>query len=166
MATPPDAKVPRIPELVGAVSEFQLTGAPVTVLTIPLQEPSGPASEMAEGLADWAPRRIFLNMEKMLAEQGAPPYSVYVNVPPGDNPEAYPELLAGELPMFGLREASITDERHRPTGLYTQVELTRVYNYLLLIKKWDPKSLRLTLVPKYPGPFPPIQVGRISLYYA
>jgi tyrosinase len=165
MSTPPNAKVPRVPELVGAMGPFKLTGSP-THVTLPVQEPSGPGSVMAEGLADWAPRRVFLNLEKLVSEKGAPPFFVYLNVPPGDNPKAHPELFAGDLPMFGLREASITDEYHSGEGLYEQLEITKVYNRLSLMDDWDPKNLRVTFVPKYERDLPPIHVERMSLYFA
>jgi tyrosinase len=166
MSTPPNPKVPRIPELVGATSSpIQLGGSP-TQVAIRVQEPTGPASEMVEALADWAPRRVFLNIEKIISEAGAPPFFVYLNVPPGDNPIAHPELFAGDLPMFGLREVSISDEAHTPNGLYTQLDVTNLYRRLSLLDNWDPKNLRVTFVPKFPGNLPPIQVGRVSLYFA
>ena len=166
MSLQPEPKLPRVPELVGATgNSFQLTGVP-THIDLPVQEPTGPAALEPEELANWAPPRVFLNLERMIGELGAPPFSVYLNLPPGENSESHPELLAGDLPMFGLREASISDERHTPNGLYTQLDITGVYSRLALMDNWNPRNLRVTFVPKYPGKLPPVKVGRMSLYFA
>jgi tyrosinase len=151
--------------MVGATDSFQLSGSPTEVV-MSVQEPGGPASAMAEDLADWEPRRIFLNIEKILGVNGAPPFYVYVNVPRGDNPEAHPDLYVGELPMFGLREASYVDERHSGEGLAQQLEITGLYNRLSLRDDWDPKTLRFLFVPKYPGDMPPVSVERMTLYFS
>jgi hypothetical protein len=166
MSTPPKPKVPRIPEMAGATSSpVDLTGSAVSV-TLPIQEPTGPASLMAEGLADWAPRRVFLNIDKIIGEMGSPPFYVYLNLPSNDKPESHPELFAGDLPMFGLLEASISDETHSPNGLYAQLDVSNLYAGLALMDSWDPRSLRVTFVPKYPGHLPPVRIGRVSLYFA
>jgi tyrosinase len=166
VSTPPDPIAPRIPELAGATSSpFTLAGAPITI-DLPIQEPTGPASLTDEELEGWAPRRVFLNVERMIGEMGSPPYGVYLNVPPGETPLQHPELLAGNLAMFGLRESSISDEKHTPNGLYTQLEVTNLYAGLPLLANWNPKMLHVTFVPKYPGNLPPVRVGRLSLYFA
>jgi tyrosinase len=166
MSTPRDAEVPRIPELVGATSSpFRLHG-PLMNVSLAVEEPSGPASRRAAELANWAPRRVFLNIEKMLSENGAPPVYVYLNLPPLDSPAAHPELFAGELPMFGLREASVSDASHTPTGLYEQLDITALYARLALMKDWDPRNLRITFAPRYGGNLPPLHIDRVSLYFA
>ena len=163
--TPPNPQVPRIPELVGATSApFELGGA-ATQITIRVQEPTGPASREAEGLADWAPRRVMLNLEKMIGKQGGSTYDVYLNLPWGEAPQKHPELYAGPIPMFGLRESSISDEYHTPSGLYKRIELTEVYVRLLLQKDFDPGTLRITFVPTDPLPVPTVLVGRASVYF-
>ena len=162
----PQRKVPRIPELAGATSApFQLSG-PVTQVAIAVQEPTGPASAGAEELANWEPRRVFLNIEQVLCETGSPPIEVYLNVPANDKPQEHPELRAGSLPMFGLREASIADERHSPTGLDAQLEVTRLYARLALMNNFDPARLHVSFVPRHGGNPPPVRVGRVSLYFA
>jgi tyrosinase len=166
MASTPNPQVPRISELVGATSApFQLTGLR-TQVTIPMQEPTGPASREMEELANWEPRRVILNFEKITGGEGIPTFDVYLNVPPGETPQKHPELYAGPLPMFGLYEASISDEFHTPSGLYKNLEVTSLFARLSLQKDWDPKNLRVTLVPRSPGLLPPVSVGRASLVFA
>ena len=146
MSTPDDAQVPRIPEMVGATSAPLVLRGPQMTVTIPIEEPSGPASPGAGRSARWAPLRVFLNFEKILGENGSPPLDVYLNLPPLDEPVRHPELLAGELPMFGLREASISDESHTPTGLDEQLEITALYAGLVLVHGWNRRELRVTFV--------------------
>lgn len=166
MPVPPDAELPRIPELVGATSRsFQVSGR-VTSIELEVTEPSGPASRHAEHPTSGAPLRIFLNMERMRSPVGSPPVLVYLNVPAPDSPAQHPELLAGELPMFGLLEASISDESHVPTGLDAQLEITSIYPVLAAREGFDPNKLRVTFVSRYGGSLPVIEIGRVSLYFA
>ena len=165
MSTPGDAEVPRIPEMVGATSgPFVLRDLQMTV-TIPIEEPSGPAAPGAEEMARWAPPRVFLNFEKILSETGSPPLYVYLNLPPLDEPAAHPELLAGDLPLFGLRESSISDENHTPSGLDEQLEITALYARLALVHGWNRRELRVTFVSRFGHSLPPVQIGRVSVYF-
>ena len=165
MTMPDDAEVPRIPEMVGATSAPLVLRGPQMTVTITIEEPSGPASPGAAEIARWAPLRVFLNFEKVLGENGSPPLDVYLNLPPLDDPARHPELLAGQLPMFGLREASISDESHTPTGLDEQLEITALYASLALVHGWDRRELRVTFVSGYGGNLPPVQIGRVSVYF-
>jgi tyrosinase len=165
MGMPPNPQVPRIPEMVGATSApFELASAAKQV-SIPLQAPTGPSSRDAESLANWAPRRVVLNFEKIIGAQGGSTYDVYLNLPPGESPQKHPELYAGSIPMFGLRESSISDDFHTPGGLYKRLEVTNLYARLALQKDWNPTMLRITFVPTDPIPVPSISVGRASLYF-
>jgi len=165
MEMSPNQQVPRVPELVGATSApFELAGS-VKEIFIPIHAPTGPASREAEDLANWAPRRVVLNFEKMIGTQGGSTYGVYLNVPPADAPQQHPELYAGSIPMFGLRESSISDEFHTPSGLYKRLEVTTLFAWLALQEDWDPRNLRVTFVPTDPVPVPTVWVGRASVYF-
>ena len=165
MEMAPNEQIPRVPEMVGATSApFELASS-VKEISIPIHAPTGPASREAEDLANWTPQRVVLNFEKMIGKQGGSTYDVYLNVPPGETPREYPELYAGSIPMFGLRESSISDEFHTPSGLYKRLEVTNLFARLVLQEDWDPSNLRVTFVPTDPVPVPPIWVGRASVYF-
>ena len=165
MEMPPNQQVPRVPELVGATSApFELAGS-VKEISIRIHPPTGPASREAEDLANWTPRRVVMNFEKMIGPQGGSTYDVYLNVPPADLPQRHPELFAGSIPMFGLRESSISDEFHAAGGLYKRLEVTNLFARLALREDWDPRNLRVTFVPTDPVPVPTIRVGRASVYF-
>ena len=100
-----------------------------------------------------------------------------MNVPPGDDPIAHPELFAGLLPLFGLAEATRGDQDHPGDGLHYSLEVTDIINQLGLAAGFDREALRLTFVPQ-PGPAEPaarvapgppaepVRIGRVSLYVA
>ncbi|HSD45956.1 MAG TPA: tyrosinase family protein [Pyrinomonadaceae bacterium] len=158
------------PEMVGATEQpLTLTGEPATT-TVPVSQPTGPALE-----ATAAPRRVFLNLENIRSTGQPGGYKVYVNVPPGDNPEDHQELYAGLLPMFGVAESSDPARSHSGgSGLHYSLEITAIVRLLEERNTWDPNALNVTFVPR-PRPTAgglestsarsPVQVGRVSLYY-
>jgi tyrosinase len=112
------------------------------------------------------PKRIFLNIENIISSEWSAPYDVYLNLPPNEQPEKHPELYAGPLPMFGLREASRADGKHPPDGLFEQLDITKQYAYLAALPGWDAKSLRVSFVPRNREAKANLKVGRVSLYFA
>jgi tyrosinase len=162
-----------IPEMVGATEEpISLVGRPATA-RMAIREPSGPA-RAARRSGGPAPR-IYLNVENIIGSGGPTSYAVYLNVPPGDDPARHPDLYAGLLPMFGLREASRVDRGHSGSGLHYSLDVTSVVRTLEGRQAWDPGDLRVTFVPDdepaasvraRAAPVTPIRVGRVSLYYA
>ena len=54
---------------------------------------------MAGGPA--VPDRIFLNLENVRGSNDATSFSVYINVPDGDDPAKHPELKAGSVACSG-----------------------------------------------------------------
>jgi hypothetical protein len=164
MSTPPNPKVPRIPELVAATSAPFYLGAGAQI-SLAIQKPTGPARAGTTDIDEHLlPRRVFLNIENITSREWSPVYDVYLNVPPNEPPGEHPELYAGPLPMFGLVEASREAERHSGNGLYEQLDITGLFARLALLPGWDPQSLRVAFVPRKPGGSPTVQVGRVSLY--
>jgi hypothetical protein len=164
MSTPPNPKVPRIPELVAATSAPFYLGGGVQI-SLGIQKPTGPARPEKTDLDEHLlPRRIFLNIENITSKEWSPAYDVYLNVPPDESPEKHPELYAGPLPMFGLVEASRDAVRHPGNGLYEQLDITSLLARLVVLPGWDPQILRVTFVPRKHGGAPSVQVGRVSLY--
>jgi tyrosinase len=171
---PPEVEKSSIPEMVGATAEsLTLTGTPAQT-RMSLRPPAGPAREAA---LTAAPRRIFLNIENITGTGKARGYSVYVNVPEGADPAAHPELHAGDLPMFGVAEASRADETHPGNGLHYSLDITDVVRNLEAKGQWDAADVRVSFVPKRapqgsaralagPAKDHEIHVGRVSVYYA
>jgi tyrosinase len=155
-----------VPELVGAsAAPFTISGGS-TEINLEVRAPTGPAAQGdVEGLANWLPRRVFLNIENITSNERSAPYEVYLNVPPGERPEEHPELHAGSLALFGLVAASRADDRDSGHGLYEQLEITTLYPALAVMSDWDPEQLRISFVPSRPGS-PMLQVGRVTLYFA
>jgi len=165
---------PAVPEMVGATTDLVLTDA-ATRARVPVSAPTGPQLAAAGG----APTRMYLNVENITGKAGSQRYALYLNVPENQDPKSHPELLAGVLPMFGLKESSRSDGDHPGSGLQYTFEISRVANVLKSRNDWDPQELRVVFVPydteedpsgpmlaAAPAPTPPVRVGRVSLYVA
>ena len=163
-----------IPEMVGATDEpISLEGQPATA-RLAVREPTGPARSAG---ARGAQSRIHLNVENVTGSAGPTSYAVYLNVPPGEDPAQHPDLYAGLLPMFGVREASQVGRNHPGSGLRYSLDVTEVVRRLEARGAWDPDDLRVSFIPDDDEPAAagdasaaasaaPIVVGRVSLYYA
>jgi tyrosinase len=153
-----------IPEMVAATkNSIRVSNAEATA-SLSINKPTGPAREMLEtGLP--SKTRVYLNIENVTGK-GATTYRVYLNLPANASPRDHEDLLAGNIPTFGVREASRVDEEHAGSGLHFSLDITDLIQRLSGRKDWDPKSLRVTFVPKASDTAADIQVGRISLYYA
>jgi tyrosinase len=111
------------------------------------------------------PDRVFLHLENVRGTQNAPVLSVYINLPDGANPADHPELQAGSVGLFGLREASALGSKHAGQGLSFSLEITKIVDALHLNDKLDADSLRVTIVSHRPIPEQvPITIGRVSIY--
>jgi tyrosinase len=149
------------PEMVGA------TEAPFTLVkeirnvSLAIHQPTGPA-RLSMGQARL---RVYLRVENLRSDTMAPSYTVYLNVPPDQEPERHPELRAGVLSMFGLLESSRENRKHPGNGLTYNLNITEVWTRLVAMKAWDPNSLRVTFLPDAWDDPVNVQVGRVSLYY-
>lgn len=160
-----------IPEMVGATAKpVFLTGAAATA-SFAVTPPTGPGRRAA--VAETAPPRIYLNLENVSGPRHATSYSLYVNLPPDESAAHHPELLAGNMPLFGLAEASSSNEQHPGSGLHYAYEVGDIVRKLQDRGDWDPNNVRVTFVPDYEvaargnetGSAEVVQVGRISLYH-
>src|SRR5215813_7620613 len=116
--------------------------------------PSGPS-----------PDRIFLNLENVRGANDATSFTVYLNVPEGDDPAKHPELKAGSVGLFGLSKASAMDGPHAGDGLNFTIEITHVIDTLHLRGALNVDQLHVTLVPRKPVPDKtPVSIGHISIY--
>jgi tyrosinase len=163
-------------EMVGATEQpLALTGQAATT-RLSVSAPSGPARAAFAAQPAAVPEHIYLNIENVTGTRPSTSYAVYINLPPGEDPEQHQDLFAGLLPMFGVVEATRADTEHSGSGLHYSLDIGDVVRTLDARHAWDPNDMRVTFVPEYPEPEPerglgiaaapePIQVGRVSLYY-
>jgi tyrosinase len=120
----------------------------------------------AMGLAAAAPRRVFLNIEHITGNGPPGIYSVYVNLPEGEDPEGHPDNFAGTLPLFGLAAASRADSPHGGSGLTHVLEITDLARRLEAEGRWNDQDLDVAFEPDQPVPEgTAVKIGRISVYY-
>ncbi|HLZ00847.1 MAG TPA: tyrosinase family protein [Bradyrhizobium sp.] len=111
------------------------------------------------------PDRIFLNLENVRGANDATVFSVYINVPEGDDPAMHPELKAGSVGLFGLSKASAMDGPHAGNGLNFTIEITHVVDTLHLRGALNVDQLHVRLVPLKPVPDrTPVSIGHISIF--
>jgi hypothetical protein len=158
---PHDAGIQRIPEMVGATSAPFALGKDATHISLAIHPPTGPAFLGV----DKVPRRVFLKFENITSDEMAPPYNVFLNLPPGDDPAKHPELHVGVLAMFGLVELSSPSRDHPGDGLTYSVTVTSEFLRLPAMPGWDSNNLRITFVPKPWDDEVDVRVGRVSLYF-
>ena len=162
-----------VPEMVGATDQpIVLTGKTESA-SVPVTAPAGPGRSRG---AAAAPGRVYLNIENITGEGEPTSYAVYVNLPPGADPAEHRDLFAGILPMFGVAEATRSDAAHPGSGLQYSLEVSRVVRTLEARNDWDPATVRVTFVPRRrsvasessraAAAADPIQVGRVSVYFA
>lgn len=154
-------------ELVGAsqqVIPIRRTGASASV-----KLDAGVRRKVAASLAKASetapPDRVYLNLENVRGTRDATVLSVFINLPKDEKPADHPELLAGSVGLFGLRQASLTDGKHAGEGLNFVLDITKIVDALHLNHTLDADSLQVTLVPHQAVPDQAnITVGRISIY--
>ena len=157
-----------IPEMVGATDEPMTLEGESASTSLPVSQPTGPARRGVSA----ASSRVFLNLENITSTGVPDSYAVFVNLLPGANPEAHPELYAGLLPMFGVAESSVARSEHPGDGVHYSLEITDIVRTLEARGDWKPDELRVTFVPERPEAArrstsgASVQVGRVSLYYS
>lgn len=111
------------------------------------------------------PDRVILNLENVRGTRDAHVLNVFINLPPGARPGDHPDLLAGSVALFGVREASSSSGAHGGQGLNLAVDISKAVDALHLRKALDSDSLDITIVPNRPVKDEvPITIGRISIY--
>jgi tyrosinase len=166
------AMTDRNSEMIGATQGPVLLIGEAVSTSVDLSAPTGPVSESAEATAL---AETYLNIENITGSGRAMSYRVYVNVPPGDDADAHPELLAGVLPMFGLSESSRSASAHSGNGLHYVLRIGQIVRRLQTRNDWDRAAIRVTFVPIRRGVqresvgesverADPIRVGRVSVY--
>ena len=165
-----------IPEMIGASSGPIALSGKTEVAGFPLTAPQGPAADPALARAD-APRpRMFLMIENITGSGNLSSYSVYVNVPNGEDPVAHDELFAGVMAMFGVVEASSDDSDHSDgSGMTYTFDVTDLVATLQAADAWNSERVQLTFVPEFTFPESDAQndwtegsaqIGRVSWHIA
>jgi tyrosinase len=156
----PKKTKPPVPETVGATSgPFEL-GAGVSTTSFGIHAPTGPALLRS----DTQPKRVLLRLENVRSTIQVPSFDVYLNVPPGADPENHPELHAFTMSTFGLAESSRPKGDHPGDGLNIVREVTDLYTRLSAAKDWNPNNLRVSFVAESWDDHPvKVTVGRVSL---
>jgi tyrosinase len=159
-------------ELVGANrASLQLIG---TEAQTSVQLDAGVRQKVSSNLAAAAkavspeaatPDRVFLNLENIRGIADATAFQVFINLPQGANPAEHPELLAGSVGLFGVREASLADEKHAGQGLTVALEITDIVDSLHLDNALDVDQLSVRLLPANPvHEEDNITIGRVSVF--
>ena len=139
------------PRVLGAADDVSLVSAdrvPVELTPAPRRRRAPDADEPADG------ERAYLRVEGITGTEAAPLYSVYVNVPEGDDPADHPELRAGSVSTFGLEESSRTDDSHDGGGLTATFDITALRDRLATQGLWDEEHVDVsfsTHSPTAPG---------------
>jgi tyrosinase len=160
---------PKPVELLGANGQsLNLTGAEArtsVALDASVQRKVAASLETVRAAASTAPDRIFLNLENVRGLNDATVFSVYVNVPDGEDPAKHPELKAGTIALFGVRKATLADDKQAGDGLTFVLEITRIIDTLHLAGVLNISQLHVRLVPRKPVPqAAQISIGRISVF--
>jgi len=158
----PGSAAPRMAEMVAATSEPFYLGPEPKEVSLAIHAPTGPALFHEHSTQ----REVYLYIENMTCSQPAPPFRVYLNVPPGHVPEQHPELRVGNLGTFGLLQKSDPKGPHAGSGMSFTLDITEAVNHLAAKKNWDSQNLRVSFSPSFwEGQVPRVKVGRVSLYY-
>jgi tyrosinase len=157
---------PKTVELLGANSQsLSLTGSGARTSVALDAAVQRKVTNSLVGAAQSAPDRIFLNLENVRGLNDATVFSVYINVPEGDDPAKHPELKAGSIALFGVRKATIADAQHAGDGLTFVLEITHVIDTLHLAGALNVSQLHVRLVPLNPVPeAAQVSIGRISIF--
>jgi tyrosinase len=158
----PEAPPPQAPQLVAA-SDTGIDLSPERVsVELPIQA-QAPTLNLAGASG---PRQTYLNVENVTGSGRLETRYVYLNLPDAQAPDADPDLYAGSLPMFGVREMSRSAAASGGSGKNFVLNVTDVVAHLQQTGRWDGKLVRILLVAKRaPDPGSRLTAGRFSLYY-
>lgn len=100
------------------------------------------------------PDRAYLQLENVRGTRDAQSLEVSVNGHP-----------AGTVALFGLRRATVKDQRHGGSGLTFELDITSIIDTLYLESGFDADALDVKILPSQAvDADAPITVGRVSVY--
>jgi tyrosinase len=156
-------------ELLGANTQsIRLTGTEVrsaVVLNPAVRQKVSNSLRAAAGPTPSAPDRIYLNLENVRGLNDATAFTVYINVPEGEDPAKFPDHRAGSVALFGVRKATLANDKHAGDGLTYVLDITHVIDTLHLSGALNADQLHVRLVPVRPVPdAAQVSIGRISVF--
>ena len=160
-------------ELVGATRSAVHLGDQITQVTLPTpvtprafrlarDKYAVPATATARQLV----QHVTLQLEQVTSSDVAPTYDVFLNVPPGEDPNKHEDRFVARVAMFGIKQASDPRGAHGGGGQNFAFEITKLYYDLADLGEINPNNLQVSFVPVSPVGKPSVTVGRISLYFA
>ncbi len=160
-------------ELVGATPSAVHLGDQITHITLPTpvtphafrsarDKRAVPATATAKQLV----QHVTLHLEQVTSSDVAPTYDVFLNVPPGEDPNKHEDRFVARVAMFGIKQASDPRGAHGGGGQNFAFDITKLYHHLDDAREIDPKNLRVSFVPVSPLGKPSVTIGRLSLYFA
>jgi tyrosinase len=164
------------PELVGATDRSVQVGNTPIRIRVPMPAQASARDRRAATIAATAPAdaasrgpaaepRVLLQLENLTAGGRANSYDVYVNIPQGADPTAYPERFAGRLDLFGVAEASRASAQHPGSGLTYTLDISDIYQQLATAADWDPENIHVSLAPVRQWEGATVTVGRVSVFF-
>jgi tyrosinase len=120
----------------------------------------------ASGAEARQPDRIYLKLENLRGLNDAAIFYVYVGLPPGADPKAHPDRLAGTVSLFGVTKASERGGEKSGNGINQVFEITDIVDALHLDQTLGALDhLNVRFVPRTPvQPESEISVGRVSIF--
>lgn len=111
-------------------------------------------------------QHVTLQLEQVTSSDVAPTYDIFLNVPPGEDPNRHEECFVARVAMFGIKQATDPRGRHGGGGQNFAFDITELYYHLADLGQIDPNELRVSFVPVSPIGQPSVTVGRVGLYFA
>lgn len=108
-------------------------------------------------------KQYFLGIENLKSDADSPAIAVYLHLPPDSDIAKSPQLFAGHMPLFGVREATGGKAGVPGTGLTYRFDVTDVLRHLAAQPHWDPARLRVSFFPERWEGTASVQVGRVVL---
>ena len=168
------------PEMVGASEQsVELVGTAARV-TVPIDQ-RATAGLLAD--TDAAPRRVYLNVEDIEAEENpGTVYGIYVNLPEDAPPDVAALHHAGNVSFFGIERACDPRGDEHGHGMTVAMEITDLVRDLRETGDWDDGALDVVFLPIELVPpevpdeedavlaasdreNPPVSIGRVSLFF-
>ena len=163
----PPAPAPRAPaELLGATTSVAFSGRTAVAIDLSATERVAAAIAGDESVSP----RWYLRVEDIAGSAPkAPAYAIYLDLPEGASPADHPELRAGTVASFGVREASDPASEHGGMGLTDTFEITGVIATIAAgAADFDASRVTVHVVPVgAAGELDDggdVQAGRISIY--
>jgi tyrosinase len=179
--TPAAAGVERVPREEAALGEGappEMVGASIAPVPLGHRESSAeieiqtPAGPLASAWEEARPRRVYLKLESVVGSRlAAGSYDVYLDLP-NETVAASDraEKKVGAVPLFGVVEASGSDDEHPGSGLSFTLDVTEAATDLLRSSGGGLDRLRVTFAPTGEkageDAGSDVQVGGVKLFFA